>query len=97
MSVVQSPQYYQVGVSDHARSRWAERSSRPNQSPLEAWREAVPVEYPGLNAPARYARYHEATDLVLLVAVDHTLITCIPLDGRPAWEQDHVRNQVSNS
>ena len=97
MSTVTSPQHYQIGVSNHARERWTERSDRPNQSLRDAWREAVPVEYPGLNAPARYARYHETTDLVLLVAVDHTLITCIPLDGRPAWEQDHVRNQVSSS
>ena len=97
MSVVQSPQYYQIGVSDHARSRWAERSGRPNQSPLEAWREANPVEFPSLSEPARYARYHEATGLVLLVAVDHTMITCIPLADRPAWERDHVRNQVSSA
>lgn len=81
-AVTQSPHYTEVEVSNHAHRRWAERSDRPKMNPRAAWLEAVPVDYPSINPPAKYARYHEETGLLLLVAADRTLTTCVPISGR---------------
>jgi len=96
MSVTRSPRYTEVRVSDHAYERWSERSDQPKMNPRAAWLEAVPVEYPSISPPARHARYHQPTGLVLLVAGDGTLTTCIPLEDRSQDEQQHVRSQVSD-
>ncbi|WP_226041532.1 hypothetical protein [Natrinema sp. DC36] len=96
MSVTQSPQFTEIEVSDHAHRRWAERSDRPKLNPLAAWLEAIPVEYPSMSPPAKYARYHETTNLLLLAAADRTLTTCIPLSGRSVKEQQYIRSQVTD-
>ncbi|QLG47862.1 hypothetical protein [Natrinema halophilum] len=95
-TVTQSPRYTEISVSEHAYDRWTERSAQPKLNPRAAWLEAIPVEYPSINPPAKYARYHQETDLVLLVAGDDTLITCIPLSQRSVKEQQYVLSQVTD-
>jgi hypothetical protein len=95
-ATTQSPQHFEVEISAHARRRWEKRSPQPNLDLREAWSEADPVHYPSLKPPGELARYHGSTDLVLIVAEDGAMTTCIPLSDRSPNEQQYVRNQVSD-
>ncbi|QCW03597.1 hypothetical protein [Natrinema pallidum] len=96
MSAAESPRYFEISISEHARKRWETRSPQPNADPRAAWGDAVPVHYPNLKPPATDARYHEETDLLLLAAADGTLTTCIPLKHRSRDEQQYIRSQVTD-
>ncbi|MFC6765481.1 hypothetical protein [Natrinema soli] len=95
-ATTQSPRNSELEVSGHARRRWETRSHQPHLDPRAAWSEAKSVHYPSLKPPSEHARYHTETDLVLLVAQDGTMTTCIPLSDRSPDEQQYVRNQVTN-
>ncbi|UHQ97923.1 hypothetical protein HYG81_18860 [Natrinema zhouii] len=95
-ATTQSPRNFELEISAHARRRWEKRSSQRHLDPRAAWSEAEPVHYPSLKPPSEHARYHESTDLVLLVAQDGTMTTCIPLSDRSPDEQQYVRNQVTD-
>ncbi|WP_137288800.1 hypothetical protein [Natronorubrum halophilum] len=92
----QSPSYEETTVSKHCREQWSERSNRPQLNPRIAWLEAVPIDYPSIKPPARFARYHEVTGQILLACPDGTLATCIPLSNRSRSEQQYIRNQVAD-
>ncbi|WP_226040804.1 hypothetical protein [Natrinema sp. DC36] len=95
-ATTQSPQSVELEVSGHARHRWEKRSPQPHLDLRAAWSEAESVHYPSIKPPSEHARYHTETDLVLLVAQDGTMTTCIPLSDRSPDEQQYVRNQVSD-
>ncbi|WP_121744441.1 hypothetical protein [Natronorubrum halophilum] len=93
-TVTQSPSYEDIEVSGHCHRMWSERSNRPDLNPRIAWLEAVPVDYPSIKPPARFARYHEVTGQILLACPDGTLATCIPLSNRSRDEQRYIRDQL---
>lgn len=95
MSTASAPTYEQTAVSGHCRHKWEQRSPRPSLDPRIAWLEAVPVHYPSIKPPAKHARLHEVTELLLLAAADGTLVTCIQLEDRSHDEQRYIRSQVS--
>lgn len=91
-----APTYEETTVSGHFRHKWEQRSARPSLDPRIAWLEAVPVHYPSMKPPAKHARLHEVTDLLLLGEPDGCLVTCIKLQDRSRKEQRYIRNQVSD-
>lgn len=93
VDVTSSPRYEDLRVSDHVHIRWAERSSHSRLNPRVAWLEAIPIDYPSMSPPAKHARLHEVSEMILL-ADDYELITCIPLTDRPQDEQQHIRDQI---
>lgn len=92
----QTPTYTELRASHHVRHRWGQRSSQPNLCPRIAWLEAVPIHYPSIKSPAKHARLHEVTEMLLL-AGDEQLVTCIPLEDRPRSEQQYIRDQLEAS
>ncbi|QRV14258.1 hypothetical protein JMJ58_15095 [Haloterrigena salifodinae] len=94
VGVTAGPTFEEISVSSHCRERWDERSDRPLLNPRIAWLEAVPVDYPSARPPARHARFHEVTELILLASDDGLLRTCIPLSNRPRDERRYIRDQL---
>lgn len=59
------------------------------------WGEAVPIDYPHAHNEA-YARYHEATELVLIAEYGF-IVTLLELSRAPDEVEKSVRRQVSDS
>ena len=97
VDVTAAPTFDEIEPTDHCRERWSERSDRPSLNPRVAWLEAVPIDYPSARPPARHARFHEVTELILLASDDGLLRTCIPLSNRPRDEQRYIRDQLEVS
>ncbi|ELZ12048.1 hypothetical protein C478_10618 [Natrinema thermotolerans DSM 11552] len=95
MSVTDTPRFEDLEADGHPRDKWAERSPKPSLNPRIAWLEAVPIDYPSMSPPAKYARFHEVTELIIL-ANEYRLVTFIPLEDRPQDEQQYIRSQVSD-
>ncbi|WP_435145948.1 hypothetical protein [Halobaculum sp. P14] len=64
-------------VSEHARTRWLERTADARLDPHGAWLEATPVRRHGLDGDE--VRYHDPSSTVL-IRKDDTLVTVISLD-----------------
>lgn len=78
----------------HTSEAWFERSRTPWRDPRGAFDQAVEVHYP--SADAGDAAYYDPDGDVVFLEYDGRVRTCIALSDRPAWEQDYVRNQVTN-
>lgn len=56
------------GRKAHAQYRWENRAPEEfeQMDVRVAWAESVPVDYPVLEVPRQYARYHEPSRMVLI-------------------------------
>lgn len=80
-------------VHEHARENWEERAPDAEVAIDTAWRQAVSVRWPGV-FNGTYARYHEATEIVL-AARRQTIFVVWPIafldEADREWVLEDVR------
>lgn len=79
---------------NHVSENWFERSRTPHRDPRGAFDDAISVHYP--SADDAEAFYDPEGDVVF-VEYGGKVRTCIALSDRAEWEQEYVRNQVSDT
>lgn len=77
----------------HVSDNWFERSRTPWRDPRGAFDAATEVHYP--SADVGNTAYYDPVGDVVFLEYDGLVRTCIALSDRPAWEQDYVKNQVT--